>query len=63
MVGSKLTRSKTVAMAQSVTTQSYSSHDPAANPSCHTTATTLCDWNHRADLYHCRTISRSHGQI
>ena len=29
MVGSKRTRSKTAAMAQSVTAQSYSSHDPA----------------------------------
>ncbi|CAL2261557.1 unnamed protein product [Prunus armeniaca] len=29
MVGSKLTRSKTAAMAKSVTTRSYSTHDPA----------------------------------
>ncbi|KAI5333486.1 hypothetical protein L3X38_023617 [Prunus dulcis] len=31
MVGSKRTRSKTAAMAQSVTAQSYSSHDPTIN--------------------------------
>ncbi|CAL8152778.1 unnamed protein product [Prunus armeniaca] len=31
MVGSKRTRSKTAAMAQSVTTQSHSTHDPAIN--------------------------------
>ncbi|CAL2226828.1 unnamed protein product [Prunus armeniaca] len=29
MVGSKRTRSKTAAMAQSMTAQSYSSHNPA----------------------------------
>ncbi|CAL2242238.1 unnamed protein product [Prunus armeniaca] len=31
MVGSKCTRSKTATMAQSVTAQRYSSHDPAIN--------------------------------
>ncbi|CAL2262905.1 unnamed protein product [Prunus armeniaca] len=31
MVGSKRTRSKTAAMAQSVTAQSHSTHDPAIN--------------------------------
>ncbi|CAL2229960.1 unnamed protein product [Prunus armeniaca] len=72
MVGSKRTRSKTAAMAQSMTAQSYSSHDlvidmaaplPLAAMNQQQTLIAVpqqpppCDWNHRAT---CQTRSWDH---